>query len=56
MISEWGVTHLPQQGGSKNTRRFISHYDFRMGCDPPPLLQLWFKKIKGGSFPTMISE
>ncbi len=23
------------QGGSKNTRWFISNYDFRIGCDPP---------------------
>ncbi len=34
MILEWNVTTLPQQGGSKNTRWFISHYDFRMGGDP----------------------
>ncbi len=41
--SEWGAIPIPLllQGGSKNTRWFISHYDFRMGCDtpPPPLLQ-----------------
>ncbi len=39
IISEWGVTPLLQQRGSKNTRWFISHYDFRMGCDPPLLQQ-----------------
>ncbi len=45
MISEWGVSPLPQKGGSKNTRWFISHYDFRMGCDPPSPTG-WFQKYK----------
>ncbi len=36
MISEWGVTPLSATGWFKNTRWRISHYDFRMGCDPPP--------------------
>ncbi len=34
MISEWDVPLFLQQGGSNITRWFISHYDFRMGCDP----------------------
>ncbi len=34
-----------QQGSSKNTRWFVSHYDFRMGCDPP------FLYNKGGHTP-----
>ncbi len=45
---KYRVVHLPlwfqngvwpsplQQGGSKNTRWFISQLDFTMGCDPPP--------------------
>ncbi len=31
-----------RQGISKRTRGFISHYDFRMGCDPPSPTG-WFK-------------
>ena len=48
MISEWGVTPPPLlQGDSKNTRWLISHYDFRMGCEPPPHSTTgWFKKYK----------
>ncbi len=35
MISEWGVTHTPPSATEwfENTKWFISHYDFRMGCD-----------------------
>ncbi len=46
MIFEWGVTPLLQQGGSKNTRWFISHYDFRIGCEPPPSVTVWFKNTR----------
>ncbi len=40
MISEWGVT-LPSLCNRvvKNTRWFISHYDFRMGCDHSPFME-----------------
>ncbi len=34
MISEWDVPLFQQQGGSNITRWFVSHYDFRTGCDP----------------------
>ncbi len=33
------VLQYKTQQGSLNTRWFISHHDFRMGCDPPLLLQ-----------------
>ncbi len=36
MISEWGMNPPSPTGWLKNTRWFISHYDFEMGCDPPP--------------------
>ncbi len=50
MISEWGVTPLSATEWFKNTRWCISHYDFRMGCDPPPLSATgWF--ILEKSFP-----
>ncbi len=41
-------------GWLKNTRRLISHHDFKIGCDPPSATG-WLK-IQGGSSPTVISE
>ncbi len=35
MISEWGVTPFLNRV-DKNTRWFISHYDFKMGCESHP--------------------
>ena len=41
-------------GWLKNTRRLISHHDFKIGCDPSSATG-WLK-IQGGSSPTVISE
>ena len=49
-----GIANKTQQGGL-NTRWFMSHYDFRLGCDPPSATW-WFKKIQSGPSPTMISD
>ncbi len=51
-----GIMYCKTKQGGLNTRCFMSHYDFRMGCDPPPPfcnrvvqkykvvhLQLWFQ-------------
>ncbi len=35
----------PLQGGSKDIRLFICHYDFRIGCDPS-FPTVWFQKYK----------
>ncbi len=51
----------PLQGGSKDIRLFISHYDFRMGCDPLVQqggynkvvhLRLWFQNVVWPPSPT----
>ncbi len=40
------LQYKTQQGGL-NTRWFMSHYEFRMECDPLPLSATgWFKKYK----------
>ncbi len=39
-----GIENKTQQGGL-NTRWFMSHYDFRLGCDPPSATW-WFKNTR----------
>ena len=51
MLSEWGVTSAPTWC-LRNTKWFISHYDFRMGCHPS--LQDDTLKIQSGSSPSMM--
>ncbi len=39
-VTATATVGIAPTGWFKNTRWFISHYDFRMGCDPHPSIQL----------------
>ena len=54
MISEWDVTSPPSPTGWLEIQGGSSHYNFRIGCDPPFPYRV--VKIKGGLSSTMVSE